>query len=83
MKLPSLAFLSKSAWGAFLRFPLTIISALFVVLLGIDMVEQGKDGEEVLPELNLLLCAGLGISLYFCSGVIADKRPTRSKAKAC
>ncbi|MCU0361643.1 MAG: hypothetical protein MUF75_13205, partial [Bacteroidia bacterium] len=81
MKLPSLAYLSKNAWDAFSRFPLMLLSALLFVLLGIDMVEKGKDAEEVLPELNLLLCAGLGISLYFCSGVIAGKKAYTLKGK--
>lgn len=82
MKLPSLSYLSKNAWDAFLRFPLTVLSALLFVVIGIDLVEWGKDVEEVLPEFNVLLCAGLGISLYFCAKVIADKKGFSLKGKS-
>ena len=82
MKLPSLSYLSKNAWDAFLRFPLTVLSALVFVVIGIALVERGKDVDDVLPEFNVLLCAGLGISLYFCAKIIADKKGFSLKGKS-
>ncbi len=81
MKLPSLSYLGNQAKQAFLRFPLTILSALVLVWLGIDLIETGKELPEVLPEFNVLLCAGLGISLYFCANVIATKFESGLKGK--
>ncbi len=65
MKLPSLKFLTSSAVDSLKRFPLTLFYALVAVVLSIYMIETGKDPDENLPCLNVILCAGLGLVLSF------------------
>jgi len=73
MKLPSFTYLLHSAGRSFLRFPLTMLSALTAVTLGIYLYEQGADSLD-LRQLNIMLCAALGISVFFCATVFSDIR---------
>jgi hypothetical protein len=74
MKLPSLEYLGQHAVASFLRFPLTLLSALVAVVMGIYMVECEDTIDNVFPFVNTLLCAALGIALFFCTAVVAEKR---------
>jgi hypothetical protein len=70
MKLPSLSYLALAAGQSFIRFPLSIICAAAGVVVGIYLNEN-QDMANMLPWFNLLLCLGLGISLFFCVDVFA------------
>ncbi len=74
MKLPSIHFLIANAGHSFKRFPLTIISALLAVVLGIYLIEVHKDTPNILPYINVMLCMSIGIPLYFCATILSDKK---------
>lgn len=73
MKLPSFTYLLHNAGRAFLRFPITILSALVAVVIGIYLFELDPDVID-LRYVNVMLCAALGISLFFCVTVFSDKQ---------
>lgn len=73
MKLPSINYLLANARVSFLRFPLTIISATLAVIVGIYLTECQKSITNIFPYINFLLCAALGIPLYFCAVIVCDK----------
>jgi len=79
MKLPSLEYLANNAKVSFLRFPFTILSSLLAVGIGIYLVEYENDIANMFPFINTLLCASLGIPLYFCAAVVAQKRKWSAK----
>jgi len=73
MKLPSLSYLSHSAARAFVRFPLTILSAAIAVVIGVYLCETNAEPFD-LRYINVMLCAALGISMFFCITVFSDKQ---------
>ena len=79
MKLPSIHYLIQSAKLAFIRFPLTIISSLIASILGIYLVENGKEITNLFPYINIMLCMSIGIPLYFCATTIAQKKQFNTK----
>lgn len=79
MKLPSIHYLIKSAKDSFIRFPLTIISSLIASILGIYLVENGKEITNLFPYINIMLCMSIGIPLYFCVTTIAQKKQFNTK----
>lgn len=74
MKLPSIEYLTHHTIFSFLRFPLTILSAVVAVVMGIYIVEYYDDLENIFPYINIMLCSGLGIPLFFCTKVLVEKR---------
>lgn len=74
MKLPSINYLITSAKKSFLRFPLTIIASLIAVILGIYLIEFNKDITNIFPYINIMLCMSIGIPLFFCATIIANKK---------
>ncbi|MCA6516800.1 MAG: DUF4153 domain-containing protein [Sediminibacterium sp.] len=81
MKLPSLQYLVFNAKKSFARFPLTIISALLSVTLGIFLVEQNQEERNLFPYFNGLLFGSLGIPLFFCVQIITEKFQLRNFKK--
>lgn len=80
MKLPSLQYLAQNARRSFLRFPFTIVSSLLAVGIAIFLNEAENEITNIFPYLNLMLCAALGISLFFCADVFAQSKGyTRKK----
>ncbi|MBL0739980.1 DUF4153 domain-containing protein [Chryseolinea lacunae] len=73
MKLPSFTYLLHNTGRAFLRFPITLLSALVAVVIGIYLFELDADVLD-LRYVNVMLCAALGISLFFCVTVFSDKQ---------
>lgn len=69
MKLPSLQYLAQSTAHAFIRFPLSILSALVGVCAGVTLIEGEDTQINLLPWTNLMLSGGLGIGLFFCVDV--------------
>ena len=65
MKKPSIHQLAQNAKDAFLRFPLVVLSALFGSLAGMYWVQVSEVSQYVLPMVNLMLTAALGIPLFF------------------
>ena len=65
MKKPSIHQLAQSAKDAFIRFPLVILSALIGSLAGMYWVQVSEVSQHVLPMVNLMLTAALGIPLFF------------------
>lgn len=77
MKILSINYLLNTSKNSFARFPLTIISALFSVCLFIYLLENKFDNQ--LPIINLLLTSTLGIPLFFCISMLANKLSTKIK----
>lgn len=73
MKLPSLSLLYKQAKNSAIRFPLTILSALFGVTIAITLIELEKSIENLFPYINLMLCFALAIPLFYSVTVYAQK----------
>ena len=73
MKLPSINYLYQQAKNAVIRFPLSLISSLVAVCIGIFLVEHEKDITNIFPFLNVILTTALGIPLLFCIEVFAKK----------
>lgn len=73
MKLPSINYLLSSTWNSFLRFPLTIVSAIIAVIVGIYLTEV-SDQFRRLEIINLMLVAALGIPLYFCVVCVKERQ---------
>ena len=80
MKLPSINYLAQNAKDAFTRFPLTIISSLIAVILGVYLIENGKDIDNTFPYINLMLCMSIAIPLYFCATIISNKKGFSKKS---
>lgn len=74
MKLPSINFILSNAKYSLLRFPLTILSSFIAVILAIYLIEIGKNIDEELPYINVMLCMSIGIPLYFCATIISNKK---------
>jgi hypothetical protein len=79
IKLPSIQYLTTQAKNSLLRFPLTIFASLIAVILGIYLVEQGEDISNIFPYINVMLSLSIGIPLYFCVTIIANKKKFDSK----
>jgi hypothetical protein len=74
MRLPSLQTLWTQASAALLRFPLSILSATIGVCVAIYLIEMEGKVDNVLPYLNLLLTAALGIPLFFCAAMVGERQ---------
>jgi hypothetical protein len=74
MKLPSINYLITSATSSLKRFPLTILSALIAVILGIYLIENEANISNMFPYINVMLCMSIGIPLYFCVTIISNKK---------
>ena len=74
MKLPSIQYLFKNAKNSFVRFPLTILSSLAAVVIGIYLTECHKSIDNIFPYINIILTSSLGISLFFCATIISNKK---------
>jgi hypothetical protein len=73
MRFISLEHLWRRSWAALLRFPLSILSAAIGVTVAIYLIEmEGKVGN-VLPYINLLLAAALGIPLFSCAAILSER----------
>jgi hypothetical protein len=74
MKLPSINYLITSATSSLKRFPLTILSALIAVILGIYLIENEANISNMFPFINVMLCMSIGIPLFFCVTIISNKK---------
>ena len=74
MKLPSINYLIVKSKESFLRFPLTVLSSLISVIIGVYLIEFIDDIENPFPYINLLLTTALGIPLYFCVSIFITKK---------
>jgi hypothetical protein len=79
MKLPSINYLIISAKNSLIRFPLTILCSLISVIVAIYLVENGKSDSKMLPYINVMLCASIGIPLFFCTTIISNKKGFNNK----
>ena len=73
MKLPSINYLFSKAKNSAFRFPLTLITSFIAVCIGIYLIEFEKDAINLFPFINAMLCAALGIPLFFCINVFTQK----------
>ena len=78
MKLVSINYLVGKSKESLLRFPLTILSGLLGVATAIWLVEYADDTPNVFPQVNFLLTCALGVPLFFCAAVVAEKRKSKS-----
>ena len=74
LRFPSLDYLSTQARQSLWRFPLTILSAFIAVTLAIFLIETEEQTFNRFPYINAMLCAALGISLYFCVAIFASRQ---------
>ena len=72
MKFPSIAQVQKDGRSAASRFPFSLLFGLLAAGLSCWMIEI--DPAEDLRLLNLLLTFALGIPLYFCIAVFAERK---------
>ena len=79
MKMPSFAYLFTNAKKSLVRFPLTIISSMIAVCLGIFLVEKGESIKNLFPYINILLTSSIGIPLFFSATVISNKKKLKKK----
>ena len=79
MKMPSFAYLFTNAKKSLVRFPLTIISSMIAVCLGIFLVEKGEGIKNLFPYINILLTSSIGIPLFFSATVISNKKKLKKK----
>lgn len=73
MKLPSINYLFAQARTAATRYPLTLISALIGVSIGIYLVEYESVTPNIFPLINVMLCLAIGVPLFFCIEVFTEK----------
>ncbi|TXB64240.1 DUF4153 domain-containing protein [Vicingus serpentipes] len=73
MQLPSINYLYQKAKNSALRFPLTLISSLLAVTIGIYLAEQEGVIGNMFPFINAMLFLALGIPLFFCLNVFTKK----------
>ena len=73
MKLSSILFLFANAKASFLKFPLALVSSAIAVGIAIYLTEHNRHLSDTLPLINTMLCAMLGIPLYFCVTVFSLK----------
>ncbi|MEB2775595.1 DUF4153 domain-containing protein [Algoriphagus sp. D3-2-R+10] len=72
MRFPSIAQLQNDGISSAIRFPLSLLFGFLAAGLGCWMLEI--DPVEDLRLLNLLLTFALGIPLYFCIDILAEKK---------
>ena len=73
MKKPSIHQLAQHALDAFVRFPWVILSALIGSLAGMYWVQVSEVSQNVLPMINLMLAAALGIPLFFSLQILLER----------
>lgn len=73
MKLPSINYLFIQAKNSAFRFPITLLTSFVSVCIGIYLIEYEKDAVNIFPFINAMLCAALGIPLFFCINVFSQK----------
>ncbi len=74
MKLPSIQYLTAAAEKSFKRFPMSLLSSILAASCAITLVELNTKEVEYIPLLNLMLCCGLGIGLFFCIDILLERR---------
>lgn len=74
MKLPSIQYLLTSAKASLRRFPWTVLSSLVAVVIGIYTIEKGDDFKQYIPLFNIILCASIGIPLYFSATIFSETK---------
>lgn len=79
MNFPSISYLARQAKDSLLRFPLTLLSAAIAVTIGIYLIENNKDFDNLIPLMNIMLCAALGIPLLFCATIFSDNSNSPKK----
>lgn len=79
MKFPSIAQLQKDGASAALRFPFSLLFGILAAGLSCWLIEM--DPIEDLRLVNLLLTFALGIPLYFCIAVLAERKDFSSFQK--
>lgn len=72
MKFPSLSHLQDEAFDSAKRFPLSLLSAIVGTMLAIYLTEV-EPFEENIHLLNLVLTFALGIPLFLCIDLFAEK----------
>lgn len=72
MKFPSLSHLQDEAFDSAKRFPLSLLSAIVGTMLAVYLTEVERF-EDNIPLLNLVLTMALGISLFLCVDLFAEK----------
>ena len=75
MRFPSIAQLQKDGIGAAIRFPLSLLFGCLAAGLGCWLVEM--ESVEDLKMISLLLTFALGIPLFFCIDVFAERKEFR------
>lgn len=82
MKFISIQHLLQKAKEAFLRFPATILSSFLAVCVCLYLLEYDKEMNNFFPFVNTILCAGLGIPLYFFANIFSERNNFNLTKKA-
>lgn len=72
MKFPSLSHLQDEAFDSAKRFPLSLLSAIVGTMLAVYLMEVEVFGENIVL-VNLILTFTLGIPLFLCIDLFAEK----------
>ena len=73
MPFPSIHYLTDQAKKSIIRFPWVIGSGFVAALVTVYLISI-KSVADHMPILNLILCAALGISLFFSMAVTSQKK---------
>ena len=73
MKKPSIHQLALHARDALIRFPWVILTALIGSLAGMYGVQVSEVSHNILPVINLMLTAALGIPLFFAIQILLER----------
>ncbi|MEZ5358343.1 MAG: DUF4153 domain-containing protein [Candidatus Zixiibacteriota bacterium] len=71
-KFPSYDYILKNAGGAFVRFPLTLLSAIVATAISIYLIDKSWGTSHVLLE-RLLLAASIGVPLSVALAFLAER----------
>lgn len=81
IKFPSLNYLVAHAKESLCRFPLTIGVATAAVFIANYLIECNKNLDNVFPYINAMLALSIGIPLFFCATIVAEKKKIDLKKK--
>ncbi|MCF8244832.1 MAG: DUF4153 domain-containing protein [Saprospiraceae bacterium] len=76
MKLPSIPYLASAFLAVFRRFPMVMISAIIGVGFVMFLIENGDSVHEK-DFIRVVMTASLGLSVFLCAAVVAEKYQLR------
>ncbi len=81
MPFPSFQYLYAQAKKSFLRFPWVILCGLIASTETVYLIQTRFSYQHVMPTVSIILCAALGIPLFFSIAVSSEKQAWSQKTK--